>query len=294
MGAEGRLERVEGAEEVGPLAVEHVDEDQPRQPLGVGPPPEPLGVDLDPHHAVDDDHRGVGDPQGGDRVGDEARLARRVDQVDLAAAVLEAGERGVDRHRPLLLVGLVVGDGRAVGHRAEPVDRAGLEQHRLVQARLAAAPVPDQGDIANPVCGLVRHATEGTPAGRQNSTGINTGQAALEAGLQPHHGLGVQLRDARLGDAEHLADLAQGEVLVVVEGDDELLALGQRGDRLGEAVLDLAAGQRLLRVVGARVGDRVEQRDLSRRRSPRRSRARRARRPRSWRSPAARSAVRPR
>ena len=87
----------------------------------------------------------------------------RVDQVDLAPAVLEAGERGVDRHRPLLLVGLVVGDRRAVGDRAEPVDRAGLEQHRLVQARLAAAPVPDQGDIANPVCGLVRHASEGTP-----------------------------------------------------------------------------------------------------------------------------------
>ncbi len=72
----------------------------------------------------------------------------------------------------------------------------------------------------------------------------------------------MQLGDARLGDAEHLADLAQGEVLVVVEGDDQLLALGQRGDRLGQAVLDLTAGQRLLRVLGARVGDRVEQRDL--------------------------------
>ena len=37
----------------------------------------------------------------------------------------------------------------------------------------------------------------------------------------------MQLRDARFGDAENLADLPQGQFLVVVEGDDELLALGQ-------------------------------------------------------------------
>ena len=90
--AEGGLQRVERGEEVGPLAVEHVDEDEPRQALGVGAPPEPLGADLDPVDRVDDDHRGVGDPQRGGRVGDEARLARGVDQVDLAPVVLEAGD----------------------------------------------------------------------------------------------------------------------------------------------------------------------------------------------------------
>ena len=37
----------------------------------------------------------------------------------------------------------------------------------------------------------------------------------------------MQLRDARLGDAQHLADLAQRELFVVVERDDEALALGQ-------------------------------------------------------------------
>ena len=47
-GAEGRLQRVEGGEEVGALAVEHVDEDEPGQALVVGAAPEPLGVDLDP------------------------------------------------------------------------------------------------------------------------------------------------------------------------------------------------------------------------------------------------------
>src|SRR5579859_4527826 len=51
-----------------------------------------------------------------------------------------------------------------------------------------------------------------------------------QLGAQPQHRLGVQLRDARLGDPEHLADLPEGEVLVVVEGDHELLPLGKRGD----------------------------------------------------------------
>ena len=52
----------------------------------------------------------------------------------------------------------------------------------------------------------------------------------------------MQLRDPRLGHPEHLPDLAEREVLVVVEGDDELLALGQAGDRLGELDCDVAQG----------------------------------------------------
>ena len=57
---------------------------------------------------------------------------------------------------------------------------------------------------------------------------------AGEVRLQAQDRLRVELRHARLGDAEHLADLAQGQLLVVVESHDELLALGQLRDRLGE------------------------------------------------------------
>src|SRR5436190_1640288 len=85
---------------------------------------------------------------------------------------------------------------------------------------------------------------------------------ALEATLEPQHGLRVQLRDARLGDAEDLADLAQGQVLVVVERDHELLALWQRGDRVGEAVLELGGVEDLLRVRRVGVVQRVQQRHL--------------------------------
>src|SRR5207302_1514525 len=53
-----------------------------------------------------------------------------------------------------------------------------------------------------------------------------SGGRAAEPRLQAQDRLRVQLRDARLGDAEHLADLAESQLLVVVERDHELLALG--------------------------------------------------------------------
>src|SRR4051794_20539999 len=84
----------------------------------------------------------------------------------------------------------------------------------------------------------------------------------LERRLQAQHGLRVQLRDARLGHPEHLADLAQGEVLVVVERDHELLPLGQAGDGLRQPVLHLGGVHRGRRVDGVGILDRVEQRDL--------------------------------
>ena len=40
---------------------------------------------------------------------------------------------------------------------------------------------------------------------------------------------------------EDLADLAEGQPVVVVEGDDDLLPLGQAGDRVGERVAQLAS-----------------------------------------------------
>src|SRR5215217_3726294 len=85
---------------------------------------------------------------------------------------------------------------------------------------------------------------------------------ALEAALQAQDGLGVQLGDPRLRHAEHLADLSQRQVLVVVERDHELLALGQRGDRVGQAILELGGVEQLLGIGRVRVVQRVEQRHL--------------------------------
>ena len=152
--AEGALERLERAEEVGALAVEHVHEDQARDAELGRALPEPLGRDLDAHHGVDDEDGGLAHAQRAERVGDERGLAGRVDQVDLDVAPLEGGQRRRDRHPARLLVLVGVRDGRAVGHVAEAGDRPRLEQERLVQRGLAAATVADERHVANPAGGM--------------------------------------------------------------------------------------------------------------------------------------------
>ena len=62
---------------------------------------------------------------------------------------VEVAERGRERHLPLLLVLVPVRDRRARLDRAEPVDRAGLEEQRLDERRLARAAMADDGDVAD-------------------------------------------------------------------------------------------------------------------------------------------------
>ena len=153
--AEGVLAGLQRAEEVGALAVEHVHEDHPREVELLGARPQPPRAHLDAHDAVDDEDRRLGDAHRAQRVGDEARLAGRVEEVDLAPLPLERAQRQRDRHLARLLVGLGVRHGRAVEHGAQPVRRAGLEQECLVQRRLAAAAMADQSYVADAVSRLV-------------------------------------------------------------------------------------------------------------------------------------------
>ncbi len=69
----------------------------------------------------------------------------------------------------------------------------------------------------------------------------------------------MDLADAALGDTEHLADLAQGEVLDVEQDGDLALAAPKRGERAAEVLLGLRLGglvQRIGRVVVA--GEHVD------------------------------------
>src|SRR5207344_3436529 len=83
-------------------------------------------------------------------------------------------------------------------------------------------------------------------------------EAALELGLEAQDGLGVKLRDARLRDAEDLADRAQRELVVVVEGDDRLFAVGQLADRPGQRLAHLRARHLRGRIIRVRVLERVD------------------------------------
>jgi hypothetical protein len=83
-----------------------------------------------------------------------------------------------------------------------------------------------------------------------------------ELGPELEHRLRVHLADPRLGDAEHLADLGQGEALVVVERDDDLLPLGQLVDRLRQQELRLLRLEGADRVFGLGVLEGVDERQL--------------------------------
>src|SRR6266496_6532020 len=85
-----------------------------------------------------------------------------------------------------------------------------------------------------------------------------TGESRLEA----QDRLRVELGDAGLCHPEHLPDLAKGELLVVVQGDHELLALRQARNRVSHRLLHLGLGKRALRIRRVRILDRVDEGDL--------------------------------
>ena len=140
---------VEHDEEVGALAVEHVDEEDAGEAELLGAVPEPRRLHLHPVHAVQDEEGALDDAECGDRVRLEARVAGRVDEVQLAVLPLRVADRGGQRHLALLLVLVPVGDGRPLLDCAEPVGRAGLEEHGFDEGRLACPPMADHGDVTD-------------------------------------------------------------------------------------------------------------------------------------------------
>jgi hypothetical protein len=142
------LARAQRPEEVGALAVEHVDEDEPREAELLRPLPDARRPHLDAHDAAEDDERTLDYPQRAPRLALEARVAGHVDQVQLPVLPLRMRERERDRERALLLVVVPVRDGRARVDRAEAVQLAGLVEQRLDEGRLAGTAMADDGDVA--------------------------------------------------------------------------------------------------------------------------------------------------
>ena len=137
------------APERGAVAVHAVDDDQARDLVVGGVAPDLLRLDLDAGHAVHHHDRGVGDAQGGPGLGEEVRVAGRVEEVQLRLAPLAVGDGGLQADLPLDLVGIEIGHGGAVVHAAQPVDRSHVEEHRGDQRRLPAASVADHGHVAD-------------------------------------------------------------------------------------------------------------------------------------------------
>ena len=148
-----RAELLERAEEVGALAVEHVDEDDARESEVGRELPRARRPDLDAHDPGHGQERALDDPRGRPELALEARIARDVDEVQLPPLPLGPRERRRDRELALVLVLVRVRDRRARLDRAEAVDGARLEEQRLDERRLSRPAVADDGDVAD-LCGL--------------------------------------------------------------------------------------------------------------------------------------------
>ena len=81
-------------------------------------------------------------------LGDEVRVAGRVDQRDPRPVALERPDREAQRLAPLLLLGLEVEVGRAVIDPTQSRDGPGLEHELLRQRRLARADMAREDDAA--------------------------------------------------------------------------------------------------------------------------------------------------
>src|SRR5262249_26003166 len=145
------------------------------------------------------------------------------DQVDLAFLPLQVELRARERHAASVLVVVPVGDRRSLLDRAEAVRRAGLEEQRLHQRGLPDPAVSGDGDVAN--SSRLGDWHDGSPSWvsvwRTKSIcslrlETRASGRAGEPRLQAQNRLGVQLRDAGLGHTEHLADLAERQLLVVI------------------------------------------------------------------------------
>ena len=131
LGRELRAELLQGAEEVGSLAVQHVDEDDAREIEVSCELPGACRSDLDAHDPRHGQERTLHDPGSRPELALEARIARHVDEVQLPPLPLHMCERRRDRELALVLVLVRIRDRRAGLDRTEPVDRARLEEERL-------------------------------------------------------------------------------------------------------------------------------------------------------------------
>jgi hypothetical protein len=124
---------LENRQEVRALAVGHVHEHEAREAELLAAGPEPVRLHFDAVDAVQDEERSLDHAQRRERVRLEARIAWRVDEIDLPVLPFDVAERGGQGHLALLLVLVPVGDRRALLDRAEPVRGASLKEECLDQ-----------------------------------------------------------------------------------------------------------------------------------------------------------------
>jgi hypothetical protein len=154
-----RAHRVDGRVVVGVLLVHLVDDHQPGLGTGVALLPRDFRADRELRPRADQDQRPFGRPQCASDLADEIEEPRTVEQVDLVVAVLQARDAEADRDLVLDLLRLVIHRrGAAVG-RALPLDHPAGIEHGFGEAGLTVVRVAQDGDVPDPVRGVLRHRT---------------------------------------------------------------------------------------------------------------------------------------
>ena len=148
-GTEGVLQFGEDALEAGVFPVELVHEHDAGQ-AGVGSlAPDGGGPVVHPAGGVDHEHQKIGHLEGGVQLAGVVGSARRVDQVDLVAVPVEAGQSQRLAVGGGLLLGAEVANRGAFLHPARAVDDPGPVQQRLSQRGLSRSLRPHQRDVAD-------------------------------------------------------------------------------------------------------------------------------------------------
>ena len=132
---------------VGAGPVDLVDEDQRRDAEPLERPEQQRGLRLDALDRRDDEDGAVQHAEDALDLGDEVRVAGRVDQVDREVADQERGDRGPDRDAAFALEVERVGLGGAGVDAADVVDRAGGEEESLGESGLTGVDVGEDAEI---------------------------------------------------------------------------------------------------------------------------------------------------
>ena len=143
--------------EIDVLGVHLVDHDHAAQARLAGFVEHAPRVDFDAGLGIDDDRRRVDPVHGSDRLADEVGVTRRIDHLEVLAAMVEMDDLGLDRVLVVLLFRIEVADAGSVVHTRMSVDRAGLDQHVVDERRLATPAMSTEHKIANVLNVRFRH-----------------------------------------------------------------------------------------------------------------------------------------
>ena len=127
--------------------VDLVDEEQRRDAEALEGPEQERRLGLDALDRRDDEDGAVEHAEDAFDLGDEVRVARRIDEVDRQVVDQERGDRGADRDAAFAFELEGVGLGGAGVDAADVIDRAGGEEESLAEGGLTGVDVGEDAEI---------------------------------------------------------------------------------------------------------------------------------------------------